>query len=517
MRRWNGWGDDRKEYVLTAEGRSFLAGVAGPGRPSRDVGREDLLALVKAGRLPHHPLVDTSPGTRLDHARGQSLPDWIALRSGRIPFFPDGVARPGSRAEVRELLGWAARHKAAVIPYGGGTSVTGQINVVGDRPTLTVSLAAMNRLTDLDAESGLAVFQPGVTGPFLESQLRARGFTLGHYPQSFEYSTLGGWAATRSSGQFSLGYGRIERLVAGLSVETARGELVCPAFPASAAGPDLKEVFLGSEGRYGIITRVTVRISRLPEQEYCRGAFLPSFAAGLAAVQELARRRLALAMLRLSTPEETGLGLALSGRPVRLLDGYLRLRGMGEGKCLLVYAVTGTKRDASHAAGEVSRVVRRYGGVDLGRAAGKHWFANRFFLPYLRNTLWEAGYAVDTMETAVPWSAAGPLVDELTSQSPVRAFTHVSHVYPDGCSIYVTCVFPLAGDPEETLAGWRTLKRTISRTFLAAGGTISHQHGVGTDHREYLEGEKGPLGLELLRTTGRFLDPEGLLNYGKLF
>ena len=248
MRRWNGWGDDQRQYVLTGDIQRVLSGLLGPGRPAQDALREKVLAGVPASRLPYHPLIDISPEVRLTHARGQSLPDWIALRAGRIPYFPDGVAFPGSGEEVRSLLGYAREHKAALIPYGGGTSVAGHVNVVEDRPTLTVSLARMNRLLELDEASLLATFQAGVNGPLLESQLQARGLTMGHYPQSFEYSTLGGWVATRSSGQLSLGYGRIEKLVAGLRVETPQGEMVLPAYPASAAGPDLKELFLGSRG-----------------------------------------------------------------------------------------------------------------------------------------------------------------------------------------------------------------------------------------------------------------------------
>jgi len=526
MRRWNGWGDDSRQYVLTPAMRAFLEERLGPGRPPRDAPREGVLASVPPGRLPAHPLIDTAPAARLDHARGQSLPDWIALRSGRIPFFPDGVAHPASREEVRQLLDYAREHGVHLIPYGGGTSVTGHVNVVADYPTLTVSLARMDRLVQLDGESGLATFQAGVNGPALEARLAEHGFTLGHYPQSFEYSTLGGWAATRSSGQFSLGYGRIERLVAGMRVETPRGEMVLPPFPASAAGPDLKEVFLGSEGRLGIITEVTVRVTRRPETEYCGGCFFPAFGAGMAAVRELVRRR--LLMLRLATAAETGLGLVLSGRPdlVRWLSRYLRLRGVGEERCLLVYAAAGTAKDVALARRETRRVSRRLGGVDLGAAAGGSWYRNRFFLPYLRNSLWEAGYAVDTLETAVPWSRAAQLVDQLAKTldralngvgERVHVFTHLSHVYPDGCSIYVTCIFRLAEDPGETLARWRVLKRAASQAIVAHGGTISHQHGVGTDHREFLGAEKGPLGLEHLRETGRFFDPAGFMNPGKLF
>lgn len=526
MRRWNGWGEREKAYSLTAEMKRYLHGVVGDACPPMDAARKDVLALIPASRLPDHPMIDTSPETRLVYARGQSLPDWIALRSGRITRFPDGVAHPGSREEVRELLAYVKAKGVALIPYGGGTSVAGHINVVQDSPTLTVSLDRMNRLLELDEVSHLATFQAGVCGPLLESQLQAGGFTLGHYPQSFEYSTLGGWVATRSSGQFSLGYGRIERLVAGLRVETPEGEMILPALPASAAGPDLKEIFLGSEGRYGIITEVSVRVRRTPEQEYCGGSFFPSFEAGMEAVKKLARRRLSLVMLRMATTAETRLGLVLSGRPdqVRWLERYLRLRGVSGDRCLLLYGLAGSKREVAFTRSELRRVVRSHGGVDLGALAGRQWYKNRFFLPYLRNSLWEAGYALDTLETALPWSEARQLIDKLTEKmgsagvgGRVHVFTHLSHVYPDGCSIYVTYIFRVSEDPQQTLSDWRVLKRTASETIVAANGTISHQHGVGTDHREYLGAEKGELGLKLLRETGRVLDPAGSLNWGKLF
>ncbi|MGQ9768361.1 MAG: FAD-binding oxidoreductase, partial [Anaerolineae bacterium] len=252
MRRWNGWGDDTVQYPLNEAARRFLTARLGPGTPPRDATFADVVATVPPSRLPDHPLVSADPADRLRHARGQSLPDWVALRTGRIGAFPDGVARPATGEEVRELLDYALQVGAAVIPYGGGTSVVGHVNPLpGDRPVLTVDLARLNRLLRFDGEGNLAAFGAGIVGPELEAQLRARGFTLGHFPQSFEYSTLGGWIATRSSGQQSLGYGRIERLFAGGVLEAPAGTLTLPAFPASAAGPDLRELVLGAEGRLG--------------------------------------------------------------------------------------------------------------------------------------------------------------------------------------------------------------------------------------------------------------------------
>ncbi|MCZ7669624.1 MAG: FAD-binding oxidoreductase [Chloroflexi bacterium] len=211
---------------------------------------------------------------RLRHARGQSLPDWVALRRGRIPAFPDGVAFPTLDVEVRDAIRYAQEVGAKLIPYGGGTSVVGHINPqAGDAPVLTINMQRLNNLRHFDATSQLATFGAGVSGPDVEAQLRARGFTLGHYPQSFGLSTLGGWVVTRSSGQQSLGYGRIEDLFAGGVMETPSGRWELLAHPASAAGPDLRHLVLGSEGRLGILTEATVRATPLPEEEAFHGLF----------------------------------------------------------------------------------------------------------------------------------------------------------------------------------------------------------------------------------------------------
>ncbi|MFZ5591593.1 MAG: FAD-binding oxidoreductase [Bacillota bacterium] len=305
VRRWNGWGEEEINLPLPAGALELLKQLLGPGTPPLDARLDDVLATLPPGRLPHHSLVVTDPEIRLRHSRGQSLPDWIELRSGRVGRVPDGVAFPVSSDEVRQLLGYAQKHGISVIPYGGGTSVVGHLTPVGDAPVLVLALSRMDRLLDLDEQSHLATFQAGVSGPRLEEQLAERGYTLGHYPQSFEYSTLGGWVATRSSGQQSLGYGRIERLFAGGRLETPCGTLFMPPLPASAAGPDLKELVLGSEGRCGVLTEVTVRVRRRPGREYFGGCLLPGLDAGIAAVQELVRQRLPLVMLRLSDPQET--------------------------------------------------------------------------------------------------------------------------------------------------------------------------------------------------------------------
>jgi alkyldihydroxyacetonephosphate synthase len=528
MRRWNGWGDDTILYPLHAAPRQYLTELVGSGTPPRDVTLEEVVATVPPSRLPPHELISDDPVERIRHGRGQSLPDWIALRSGRISAFPDGVAWPTTDTEVRDLLQYAREAGAGVIPYGGGTSVVGHINPLpGDAPVLTLDLGRLNRLRSFDEISHLATFGAGITGPDLEAQLRARGCTLGHFPQSFELSTLGGWIVTRSSGQQSLGYGRIERLFAGGRLESPVGGLELPPFPASAAGPDLREVVLGSEGRLGILTEATVRVAPLPEMEAFHAVFFPDFECGRQAVRETMQARLPLSMLRLSTAVETQTTLALAGheRLIGTLERLLSLRGAGDDKCMLLLGFTGREALVKMARREALELAGQHGGVHAGRTFGKEWHKSRFRTPYLRNTLWELGYAIDTLETAADWTGIPSMVEAIESAlrsgleelgERVHVFTHLSHLYPYGSSIYTTYLFRIAPDPDETLQRWQVLKAAASQAIVAQGGTITHQHGVGTDHLPYMAGEKGELGMAAIRDLCRCFDPEGMMNPGKL-
>lgn len=529
MKRWNGWGEAAVDYPLPEEAAAKLAEWVGPGAAPADDSWEEALQRVPPSRLPDHSLIDASAPVRLRRARGQSLPDWIALRSGLVDSFPDGVAFPTNDEEVRALLAYARRSGAVAIPYGGGTSVVGHINPLpGERPVLTIDMSRMNRLRRFDEESLLATFGAGVAGPDLEAQLRARSCTLGHYPQSFEYSTLGGWVASRSSGQQSLGYGRIEELFVGGHLESPAGPLPLPdTFPASAAGPELRQLVLGSEGRLGIITEATVRASPLPEREDFHGLFFPEFESGRAAAREMLQAGLPLSMLRLSTAVETETTLALAGHPhlIGALERLLALRGVGGGKAMLLLGLTGRDKVVRAARKEALAIAGERGGVHAGRTFGNQWHKSRFRTPYLRNTLWAMGYAVDTLETAVSWARVPATLAALEAAlhaalaaegERVHVFSHLSHFYRDGCSIYTTYLFRHGSSGAATLARWQELKAGASEAIVAAGGTISHQHGVGTDHRAYLPAEKGALGMETLAAACRVFDPDGMMNPGKL-
>lgn len=529
MRRWNGWGDENIYMDLPPNGLALLQELIGKGCLQPDCALENIMKNIPASRLPVHPLISVDSKMRLDHAHGQSLPDWIAMRAGTIRQFPDGVAQPTTIEEVHELLQFAARHDVIVIPYGGGTSVVGHLEVPQtSRAVLSLSLEHLNALIDFDPENMLATFQAGIRGPDIENHLNPQGYTLGHYPQSFEHSTLGGWVVTRSSGQQSKHFGRIEQLFAGGEMLTPQGPMQLPPFPASAAGPDLRQLLLGSEGRMGILTAVTVRVSRLPQRDDVYALFFPSWGQACKGVQKLTAAGLPLSMVRLSNSTETMTNLALAGkeRQIRLLRGYLRLRGIPEnGACMCLVGFIGSKRLVNAVRRESFSILHRYNGISAGKAIGKAWKKNRFRSAYLRNTLWDLGYAVDTLETAVTWNKVSTTMQsiELALKDTCRAFdekihvfTHLSHVYKSGSSIYTTFVFRLAETPQETLNRWKALKQAASRAIVSAGGTISHQHGVGIDHKTYLPAEKGAIGISTLKTIFSHIDPDQRMNPGKL-
>lgn len=529
MRRWNGWGDESNNMELPASAFDLLQELVGPATPLPDATLEDVIAKVPDSRLPEHPLLLLDPEVRVRHARGQSLPDWLAMRSGDFGVFPDAVALPETSEQVQELLKLAKELDAIVIPYGGGTSVAGHITPSeSDKPVLTISLARMNRLIDLDTESQIATFGAGANGPELEAQLRAKGYVLGHFPQSWELSTVGGWVASRSSGQQSLRYGRIEQMFAGGRIETPVGTMDIPTIPASSAGPDLREMIMGSEGRMGIITEVKVRVTPLAEHESFHTIFIPGWDNAYQAVQQLVQAKIPLSMVRVSNPMETftGIRLAVDEKQVDLLDKVLAVRGLKDNKCMVTFGLTGSKAQVKAYKKQAMKIFKAHGAVKFMAAKlGDKWEHGRFRFPYLRHPLWEMGYAVDTFETAVDWVRLPEYIEAAENAvrnalgddaEKVHVFTHLSHLYPQGSSAYTTYIFRTADSYEETLARWKKLKKAASETVVEYGGTISHQHGVGKDHAPYLPAEKGELGMSAIRSMASHFDPDGRMNPGTL-
>jgi alkyldihydroxyacetonephosphate synthase len=528
MRRWNGWGDDSINFAINDDALAFLLQRIGQGQAISDASLAQACSAVPASRLPPHPLVETGAEVRMRNSLGQSLPDWLKLRYGRIDSFADGVAFPESGEQVRSLLDYAQACGATVIPYGGGTSVVGHLSVPqGQTPVLSINMSRLSGLMNLDKTAQLARFGAGVVGPDLEAQLRAQGYTLGHFPQSFEYSSLGGWIVTRSSGQQSLRYGRIEQLFAGGRLEAPSGRLDIATFPASAAGSDLREMVLGSEGRIGILTEAVVRVTPMPEREVFHTVFFPDWDAAQEAIRMIVQAKLPLAMLRLSNATETLTTLTLAGHKklIGALETYLGWRGCKDQKCLLMLGASGHTATVAHAIKMALQIARQQQGVPVGQAMGQKWKQNRFRSVYLRNSLWQQGYAIDTVETACDWPKVKGMmltVEQAAAEAlaeageRVHTYTHLSHLYAQGASVYTTFVYRLSGNYEQDLARWQALKAAVCEAIVSSGGTISHQHGVGTDHAPYLSAEKGEFGIAAMRHLYKHFDPDGMMNPGKL-
>lgn len=439
---------------------------------------------------------------------------------------PDAVVLPASHDEVCEVLRACARHDLAVVPFGGGTSVVGGVEALrcGHRGVVAVDLARMDRLLAVDRESLTATLHAGLSGPDVERWLGEHGLTLGHFPQSYQRATLGGFAATRSAGQASSGYGRFDEMVVGIRLATPVGELRLGRAPLSAAGPDLRQMVLGSEGAFGIVTELTVRVRPAPERRRYEAWSLRSFEAGATAVRRLTQDGLAPDVTRLSDGDETEVTFALAGPSPAILAARLYLRGRGQRRpCLLVLGWEGPAVSVRARRSAAAAVLRRSGAVYLGQGPGRAWQRGRFDAPFLRDTLLDSGLLVETLETAAPWSRLNRLRTDVVSALRQALATagaapvitcHLSHAYPTGASLYFTVV--TRQDTTDPVNQWRQAKRAATDAIIRGGGTLTHHHGIGLDHVPWLDAEIGHLGIEVLRAVKQRLDPQGICNPGKL-
>ncbi len=533
--RWWGWGTDADAGALPAHALEMLRGELGIGGEVRGpVGLEDVelaepaLSERALDRLRGTAEVRTDREARILHAAGKGYPDLVRLRAGRPAGAPDAVVRPRAPGAVAGVLEACAAERVAVVPFGGGTSVVGGVAPLrgGFAAVVSLDLGGLDTLVAVDERSQTATARAGLGVRELEGALRARGLTLGHFPQSFEYVTVGGSVATRSAGQASTGYGRIDDQVLGLRCAAPAGELAPLVVPGTAAGPDLRELLVGSEGTLGVITEATLRVRRAPASARYEAWMLPSFAAGAEALRAMEQAGDAPDVTRLSDAEETRISLALSGadagRRGELLRGYLRRRGIGGG-CLMILGWEGDPEVVAARRTRAAQRLRGEGGAGLGTAAGRSWERGRYHGPYLRDHLLDHGVMVETLETATTWTNLFTLYvavgDALRAALGARGTAplvgcHVSHVYPSGASLYYT--FLARQERGAEVEQWAAAKRAASEAIVAAGGTITHHHAVGADHVAHVGAELGPLGISALRAVKEHLDPTGIMNPGKL-
>jgi alkyldihydroxyacetonephosphate synthase len=546
--KWWGWGDESVSF--THEGKPELApfiervlglDVRRPGTssisfedldvppPALPAGlRADLEAAMGAEQ------VYTGDLDRVVHGRGKSLTDLMRQRRGDLGRLPDVVVRPASEEQVAAIVRAALEADAVVIPFGGGTSISGSLEPeAGEaRPVVSVDMARMNRVLSVDATSQLARVQAGVFGPDLERQLNAQGWTCGHFPDSFTYSTLGGWIATRSSGMQSDRYGDVAELTRGMRVVTPSGMLVVRPVPSTSTGPSVREMVLGSEGRLGIITEATIHVRRVPSERKILGYLFPTWADGLAAMRDVAASEAAPSVTRVSDSYETAFSFATRTDPTPLdrvkskaLQAFLKRKGWDlEAMCL---SFIGYEGSAGHVAAQrklTERIVKRHGGLCIGTSPGELYDQKKFDTPYIRDFLLDRGAPADVSETSAPWSRLQTVYDNVMAaghgafhELGVRGYLmcHLSHSYHAGACLYFTFALnPPAG--RDALADYGVVKRAIQQAFVDSGATLSHHHAVGTEHAQWLEEDISTPGVAMLRALFEGTDPGRNLNPDKI-
>jgi alkyldihydroxyacetonephosphate synthase len=515
---WSRWGDPAQAGPLPETARALVDAFLGTtDTPAVDPGEvrlsaplaDDLVAELVEIVGAEHVLVDHD--TRLLRTRGKSTPDLLKLRHGDGSDSPDAVVRPGSHDEVAAVIAWCVRRHVALVPFGGGTSVVGGLAArrEGFAGVVSLDLLRFDKLLEVDHESMTALLEPGLRGPRAEALLAAEGLTLGHFPQSFEYASIGGFAVTRSSGQSSAGYGRFDSLVVGLRVATPQGTLELGNSPANAAGPDLRELVMGSEGAFGVVTAVRVRVRHLPAVKVYDAWQFASFAEGAAAMRTLAQAGLLPTVIRLSDESETAINLA---RPSEV-------GGESSGGCMMISGYEGTPEAVEARRTACSALLDGLGGTNLGPEAGQAWAEGRYHGPYLRDSLLDVGVLVETLETVTFWSNLDHVYQAVRAAlttalgESTLVLCHISHVYETGASLYFTVATRQSGDP---VAQWVAAKAAASDAIVHSGASITHHHAVGQDHKPWLAEEIGPVGVMILRAVKDRLDPTGVLNPGIL-
>jgi alkyldihydroxyacetonephosphate synthase len=518
---WARWGDPDEAHPVSDSMRELLELFVGgieerPAVPQEQVqlppvGLDDAL-LDELRGLVGDDHVRTDAEWRIARTRGKSTPDLLRMREGDAGDAPDAVVRPEGHDEVAAVVRWCSDHHVAVVPFGGGTSVVGGLAARRDgfAGVVSLDLRRLTRLVEVDEVSGTATLEAGLLGPEAEDLLAPHGLMIGHYPQSFRYASIGGFAATRSSGQSSAGYGRFDSMVVRLRVATPLGDWEIGSSPANAAGPDLRELAMGSEGAFGVITEVTVKVKPVPQVKVYEGWRFDSFTEGAEAMRRLAQGKALPTVLRLSDEAETSVNLA---RPDAV-------GAESSGGCLLIAGHEGTDAQVRRSRESATAVLEDAGGRNLGTEVGQAWADHRFDGPYLRDSLLDVGVLVETFETVTFWSGLQDLytgvkqaVEQALSDqgTPPLVLCHVSHVYETGASLYFTVA---AKELEDGLTQWEQAKAAASDAMIAHGASITHHHAVGRDHKPWFEQEVGPVGTEVLRAVKQRLDPAGVLNPG---
>ena len=498
-------GIDLAEPILTAELAAQLTGIVGPDNISSD------------------------KETRILHGVGRGVVDLIRLRQHDIGRIADVVVYPANEAEVVAIVEAALTANAVLIPYGAGSNIVGALSAPATerRSVISVDMGRMNRVLEIDPKSGLARIQAGVLGPDMEEQLNAQGWTMGHFPDSFIWSTLGGWIATRSSGMQSDKYGDIADMTRGLRMVTPDGVLVLRPLPSTASGPSVREMVLGSEGRLGIITEAWMSVHRLPKVRTIQGYFFPDYNAGLKAMEVIAASDAAPTITRVMDAHETAFSMAngkksspIEHAVTQAIQKVMTLKGWDLDQiCLALVGFEGSKRHVEYEKGLVGRIISHYGGMGVGTSPGALYDQKKYDVPYIRDFLLDIGVPADVSETATPWRYLVQMHDETVrrAEQALRdagvsgyVMCHLSHSYHSGACQYFT--FAVNDSSETMLESYYKVKRAIQQSFMDNHGTVSHHHGVGAEHAGWLPQDISEVGVGFQSKLFAAVDPGKNLN-----
>jgi alkyldihydroxyacetonephosphate synthase len=544
--KWWGWGDEDVRFNPSAHPGAWpyakrVLGIEGEGENLPPVSLDEVEMndplrndrfLARLNSQLRDDQVVSSRLERAIHAYGKGFRDLFRMRRGVAEGAPDLVVYPENESEVLAILRAAAEHDVVVIPFGGGSNIAGCLERSdARRMAVSLDMRRMRRVLAVDPESCTAQIEAGAFGPDLESQLNKQGMTLGHFPDSFLHSTLGGWIATRSAGMQSDKYGKIEDMVVALRMVTPSGVLATRVVPKSSNGIDVNHLCIGSEGTLGVITEAVMRVHPKAQVHRTHGYLFREFEGGIESIHECVKRESIPSMVRLNDSEKSALSMAF--RPeskgfqhavAKAFKSYLRWKGYDFSKvCLMLTTYEGSKDDVARQHRRVTAIYKKFGGVDLGSGSGKSFEATKYDFPHIRDFLLDRGVTSDVSETSTVWSNIVPLyrstiasIRTAVADSGVPAFAgcHMSHTYRCGASLYFT--FGFKQQREREIEQYLHVKRAAQQSFMDHGGTLSHHHAVGTEHLPWLTDDVSPLGIAAVAAVKRGLDPENVMNPGRL-
>lgn len=541
--KWNGWGDSQKTFDIKNKPAlwPYLVKAVGINRDPQSFPKREEITLAESNinlpfltalnsiLKPEHIKCDADE--RLIHAYGKSFRDLLRIRKGIIHHAPDIVCYPQSENEVQAIIKAAHEWDVIIIPFGGGTNIAGCLEPRKHQGRMVVSLdmKCMNRVIEVDSYSMIARIQAGALGPEMEAELNQQGMTLGHFPDSFEFSTLGGWVATRSAGMQSDKYGKIEDMVIALRMITPVGTLLTRTVPKSSNGIGINQLCIGSEGILGVITEVTVQVHRLPSKKEFHGYLFPNFEKGIEAIYQSGLHDCMPSMTRLNDADKTALSFAYKSKSslvqallAKIIKFYLKkIRKFNFDKVCLMLVVF----EGDHIKSQIKKlntIYQKMGAFHLGQNPGKAFEKGKYDFPYLRDFIMDHGISADVSETATTWKNLLPLyyharhrIQTAIEETGTKPWCgcHVSHTYKTGASLYFTFGFKQSADP---LKQYLHVKKSAEDAFIESGATLSHHHAVGYEHLPWMNDDISATGIKAIQGIKTSLDPKNIMNPGKM-